>query len=126
MDLATQTHLATVRQALLQRQGELRAAVHAAEMPRRVVPADAAAEVTDLKALSAEQQQGDIDQAQEQRYVAELARVDAALRRLHDGRYGDCADCGEPIAWARLLVQPAAERCAPCQAAAEHHAPRPA
>jgi len=43
----------------------------------------------------------------------------AALQRLDAGVYGDCVDCGQPIALERLRVQPAAERCAACQAARE-------
>jgi len=47
--------------------------------------------------------------------------VEAALHRLNIGRYGDCADCGEPIGLQRLLVLPPAEHCAACQAAVERH-----
>ena len=46
-------------------------------------------------------------------------RAEAALLRLDAATYGDCADCGEPISLQRLRVQPAALRCAPCQAACE-------
>ena len=48
------------------------------------------------------------------------AEVHAALQRLDGGTYGDCADCGKPISLQRLRVQPAAQRCTPCQAAREH------
>ncbi len=47
--------------------------------------------------------------------MAELAAVDAALARLAAGNYGECDDCGEPIAIARLLAYPAATRCIACQ-----------
>jgi DnaK suppressor protein len=46
--------------------------------------------------------------------------VEAALHRLDAGTYGDCAVCAEPISLQRLLVQPAAQRCAACQTAYEH------
>ncbi len=49
----------------------------------------------------------------------ELARIDAALRRLDDGRYGDCLDCDEPIAAARLEANPTATRCVDCESARE-------
>ena len=35
-----------------------------------------------------------------------LPRVDAALRRIDDGRYGFCEDTGEPIGLRRLLARP--------------------
>ena len=49
----------------------------------------------------------------------ELARVQAALRRLEEGEYGECTACGEPIAPARLHVDPAAEWCIRCATRAE-------
>ncbi len=56
------------------------------------------------------------DVAHLSRTADELAQVDAALARVAAGIYGECADCGEPIGLARLTANPAAERCASCQA----------
>jgi hypothetical protein len=81
MDLATQTHLTTLRALLTYRLRDLRAA-----------PGD-----------------GDAG-------IDQLAEVEAALDRLDNGTYGDCVDCGEPVTLQRLLVQPAAQRCALCAA----------
>lgn len=120
MELPTATHLKTLRDLLTHRQHELRAEVHAAEQARRE-PGDAAAhEVADRKDEAAQRLIADVDGAQEQRDVDELAQVDAALQRLDKGTYGNCMDCGEPIALERLLVQPAAPRCVRCQEAHEH------
>jgi DnaK suppressor protein len=119
MDLSTQNHLTVLRQALEGRQRELRAEVHAAEQARRAVPADAAAEVIDRKDRSSDNERAELDEAQEERDVRELALVDTALERLHDGRYGDCERCGEAIPFARLLVQPATLHCTACQATIE-------
>ncbi len=44
-----------------------------------------------------------------------LAQVDEALTRLAAGRYGLCAECGEPILVARLRALPFAIRCCGCQ-----------
>ena len=44
----------------------------------------------------------------------ELLRVAAALRRLDNGEFGDCVECCEPIARARLAVDPAASHCLNC------------
>jgi DnaK suppressor protein len=48
-----------------------------------------------------------------------LNKVDAALRRLEDGSYGDCFECGEEIAEARLRALPFAVRCKDCEEARE-------
>jgi len=42
-------------------------------------------------------------------------QVDAALRRIEDGEYGECAACGEPIDVRRLEAQPEAPLCVGCQ-----------
>ncbi len=47
--------------------------------------------------------------------MTEIAAVDAALARLAAGTYGECDDCGDPIALARLLAYPTATRCIGCQ-----------
>jgi RNA polymerase-binding transcription factor DksA len=82
MDVATQTHLTTLRHLLDYRVTDLRAELHAGEREA----------------------------------AAELAQVEAALRRLEDGTYGDCTSCGRPIRFARLLAQPATSRCEACEA----------
>ena len=43
-----------------------------------------------------------------------LSDVEAALGRLDDGTYGDCATCARPIAPARLEALPAATHCVAC------------
>jgi DnaK suppressor protein len=52
----------------------------------------------------------------------ELAGLDNALKRLAEGEYGICVECGETIARDRLYANPAATRCAECQQFAEHTA----
>ena len=49
------------------------------------------------------------------RDTRELDDIEAALRRIADGAYGECIDCGEDIPRARLDATPAAARCVPCQ-----------
>ena len=48
--------------------------------------------------------------------MRELAEIEAARQRVANGTYGECIECGEPIAPARLEVKPTARRCAQCQA----------
>src|SRR4051812_29217288 len=42
----------------------------------------------------------------------ELMMVDAALRRMDQGTFGACVDCGQEIPFERLEVLPFALRCA--------------
>jgi DnaK suppressor protein len=124
MDLATQNHLTALRDLLTYRLAELRAEIHAAEQSRRAVPVAEPDEVSDRKDEASRRQEIELDGAQEQRDVDELKDVEAALRRLDAGVYGDCTDCGEAIPMQRLQVQPAAKRCARCQALHETAAHR--
>lgn len=45
----------------------------------------------------------------------ELLRIDEALERLADGRYGSCLRCGEPIAGERLALAPQTRYCIACK-----------
>ncbi len=53
------------------------------------------------------------------RGLSELGAVSAALRRLKEERYGECADCGAAIAFDRLKVEPWALRCIGCESRRE-------
>ena len=44
-----------------------------------------------------------------------LRKIDEALRRLEEGSYGDCVECGQKIAEARLKALPFANTCRECQ-----------
>jgi DnaK suppressor protein len=57
----------------------------------------------------------DLAFALEERESAELVAIDAALRRIADGSYGLCHECGHPIPNARLHANPTALRCMACQ-----------
>ena len=57
----------------------------------------------------------DLEFALDARETAELAAVDAALKRIEDGVYGQCADCGVDIPAPRLHAAPEAARCVDCQ-----------
>jgi DnaK suppressor protein len=48
-----------------------------------------------------------------------LKKIDTALRRLEEGAYGHCFECGNEIAKARLLALPFAVRCKDCEEARE-------
>ena len=60
-----------------------------------------------------------LDIASVARNAQELAALETALERVSQGDYGDCVECGEPIARERLYANPAATRCTDCQQFAE-------
>lgn len=45
----------------------------------------------------------------------ELVALQAALKRIKNGIYGICTDCGEVIKIERLRANPSAHRCVNCQ-----------
>jgi RNA polymerase-binding transcription factor DksA len=49
------------------------------------------------------------------RGLRRLREITAALRRIEEGSFGDCADCGRDIPGARLAAIPWASRCVRCQ-----------
>lgn len=118
MDITTQNHLTTLRQLLLYRLRDLRADLQTghAQAGDTAEPG----EVSDSKDNAMHLQFAAIRDAEERRDIDELVCVEAALHRLDSGTYGDCLECGEPIALQRLMVQPAALRCAHCQSELEH------
>jgi DnaK suppressor protein len=63
--------------------------------------------------------QDDIEFALIQMKSETLNRIDAALRRINDGTYGGCFECGGEIAEARLRALPFAMRCKDCEEAHE-------
>ncbi|WP_185949767.1 TraR/DksA family transcriptional regulator [Microbispora sp. KK1-11] len=71
--------------------------------------ADAGADLTD-----ADRTRAMLDAASRQRTA-----VLAALRRLDDGGYGRCVDCGTLVPEGRLEARPEAARCVQCQSRAE-------
>ena len=45
----------------------------------------------------------------------ELRRIEAAMLRLKQGRFGECIECGQEIPRERLEAEPTAARCVRCQ-----------
>jgi len=57
----------------------------------------------------------DIDNAELSRDLTELRALEAALDRMAEGSYGRCIECGLEVGFARLKVEPGAQRCIECQ-----------
>ncbi len=44
-----------------------------------------------------------------------IRKIKAALRRIQDGSYGECEECGEDISMARLQARPVTSHCIRCK-----------
>ena len=95
---------ALLEQISLQRGGELdRAQAAADHFERRE---DSSAQVASER---------EMEFALSERETGELVVIDAALARIEAGSYGQCIDCGCPIAEPRLQASPEVPRCIDCQ-----------
>jgi RNA polymerase-binding protein DksA len=56
----------------------------------------------------------EIDYSLGENSQAVLGEIDGALRRIEDGTYGTCANCGKEIAVGRLEAHPWASLCIDC------------
>ena len=81
-------------------------------------------EVLDQGEISEGDIQDEIEFALIQMKAETLNKIDAALRRLEEGTYGECFDCGKEIGAARLRALPFAVRCKDCEEARETAAQR--
>ena len=57
----------------------------------------------------------DVNIALLERHFKDLRAIESARKRLAAGEIEQCADCGNDIGIERLLVNPTASRCIPCQ-----------
>lgn len=81
-------------------------------------------EVLDAVESSEADIQEEIEFALIQMKAETLTKIDEALRRLEEGAYGYCFDCGEEISEQRLRALPFAVRCKECEEAREVAAER--
>ena len=105
--------LRQMSRTLQQRKAELRALLQ--EAAGANIAGDNPPEVLDFKDVAAEETRAVVDEAAYAHAAEELSQVVAALRRLEDGSYGSCEDCGEAIDERRLRALPATPFCTACQ-----------
>ncbi len=106
-----------MRERLLQLRAELQAEAAAAEGSADIVELDQS-KVGRLSRMDAMQAQA-MAQASGLRREATLRRIAAALKRVDEGEYGACLECGEPINQKRLEFDPTALLCIDCASRAE-------
>ncbi len=67
----------------------------------------------------------EVDQALTDIDATDLVRIDLALKRMDEGGYGECGDCGCAIPFERLKIEPQTQHCVACKSRWEtQHAPR--
>ena len=113
-----------LRLMLEERQRELVAEVQGKIRGVRADGAEKPHEVMDPGETSEVDIQEDIELALIQMKAETLNKINEALARLEEGRYGLCFECGDEIAEARLRALPFAVRCKDCEEAREIAAQR--
>jgi DnaK suppressor protein len=116
-DPLKQAQITQLRTQLIEQQQDLTELLHNADATTKPVTLDqqSVGRVSRIDAI--QQQQMAI--ANQQQTSGMLKGIELALRRIDDDSYGDCLECGEPIAYARLQAQPFARLCIDCQSARE-------
>src|SRR5215475_11540480 len=97
-----------IAKALKARLSELR--THLAKVDRslhKLLPADSEDQAIELE----NQEALEVIKKTE---TKEIHQIEAALKRISEGKYGTCAKCGEPIDPRRLKALPTAATCISC------------
>ena len=106
------TDLEKARQRLAAKRDELEELSRISQEARATVELDQQS-VGRLSRMDAMQQQA-MAEAQERNRKRDLIRIEQAERRIREGEYGYCSECGEEIADGRLAIDPMAEKCVNC------------
>jgi DnaK suppressor protein len=106
----------TMRQILMKRRDALRKALAGDLSLLKELRAQASGDVVDAALDSV---QDEISSQLAEVESRELARIEYALERMHDGQFGICEGCGQGIPMARLNALPYATFCIKCQREAE-------
>jgi len=101
-----------LRERAVQLRGEIRGTLERSAEESHVRLAE---QVRDLEDDSFSNLIVDVNLSEIDRDADELQRIDVALHRLLDGRFGTCEDCDVEIPMSRLEAEPTAIRCIGCQ-----------
>ena len=111
---------AELRRILEERRREIMSEVHSKIRDVRTEAANSPAHgVLDAAETSESDIQDDIEFALIQMKAETLNKIEEALRRLEEGSFGYCFECGEEISEKRLRALPFAVRCKDCEEARE-------
>lgn len=114
-------HLTTQQVGELTKQLTERARVLAAQVREELTASDKqhyrdlAGAVTDAADEVLASALVDVDTEIIDRHIIELRDIEAARERMSKKIYGICIDCGDEVAYGRLVAHPTAKRCVSCQ-----------
>lgn len=80
------------------------------EITRPVSPDNAIGRLTRLEAMNSQS----INEAALRMSESRLERLERALTSLYEPDFGYCAECEEPIPFARLMIMPETQFCVEC------------
>jgi DnaK suppressor protein len=105
------------REALLEERKRVEAAIQNLHEETSGTLAEDAGEETahDLADNATETYDRELDYTLEENSEHVLAEIDAALKRIEEGTFGICTNCGKKIAEERLEARPWATLCIDCQ-----------
>jgi DnaK suppressor protein len=110
-----------LKRILEERRREIMSAVHEKIRDVRSESANSPTQgVLDAAESSEADIQDDIEFALIQMKAETLAKIEEALRRLEEGTFGYCFECGDEISERRLRALPFAVRCKDCEEAREN------
>ena len=72
-------------------------------------------EIGDEIDSSVEEQERKLNMLLQDREREKLEKIEEAILRIENDNYGDCEECGEPIAKKRLMIVPFTRLCINCQ-----------
>ena len=123
MSHLSEAQMQTLRDLLSRRETELQAEVRDARDAAEEQAVGQAGVVGAHGDNAPDHRQHGIRHVEMSRDIEELVQIEAARERMNDGSYGECTDCGQEIDARRLMAQPTASRCAPCQERYEREHP---
>ena len=119
MEGLTEAQIAELKRDLLSLIDEISAILEASRDGAK--PVDLDQPIGRLSRMDAIQQQKMVS-ANRRSMEVRLQRVEAAIKAMEEGMYGECRRCEEEIAYPRLKARPEAPFCLECQGAIEKRA----
>lgn len=115
----SEQQIAALRAQMLARSQRLEGEI-AAKLRESTEDVEMLGRVGDNADLAWVEAESGLDLTEAQRDIEEWRGLRDAMRRIDQGGYGVCSDCGADIPLQRLRLQPLALRCVDCQSDSEY------